>query len=84
MLLTLCVIILSVINDFQHNDTRYCYAECSLCCVIYAECHKLAHYAENHYAEYRKLAHYAECHYTECHHAECRFMLNVVAPFYNI
>ncbi len=31
----------------------------------YAECHLC-------YAECRKLAHYAECHYGECHYAECR------------
>ncbi len=31
--------------------------------VIYAQCHKLAHYKE---------FLYAECHYTECHYALCR------------
>jgi hypothetical protein len=30
--------------------------------VVYAECHKLALYAECHYAEF----HYAKCHYTDC------------------
>jgi hypothetical protein len=42
--------------------------------VIYAECHKYAHYAECHYAEccYAE-CHYAECHYAECHYAECRY-----------
>jgi hypothetical protein len=37
-------------------------------CVIYAECPKLALYAECRYVEFR----YAECHYAECHYAECR------------
>jgi hypothetical protein len=31
--------------------------------IVYAECHKLALYAE---------CHYAECRYAECHYAECR------------
>jgi hypothetical protein len=33
--------------------------------VVYADCHKLALYAECHYAEYRK----AMCHYAKCHGA---------------
>jgi len=37
--------------------------------VHYAECHKLANYAECHCAE----CHYAECHYAECHYADCRY-----------
>jgi len=36
--------------------------------VIYAECGKLAYYAEYCYAEFI----YAECHYAECHYAQCR------------
>jgi hypothetical protein len=41
--------------------------------VIYAECRKLAHYAECLYAECRyPECRYAECHYAECHYAECR------------
>jgi hypothetical protein len=41
--------------------------------VIYAECHKYAHYAQCHYAECRYAeCHYAECRYAECHYAECR------------
>ena len=36
--------------------------------VIYAECGKLAYYAEYCYAEFSC----AECHYAECRYAECR------------
>ena len=36
--------------------------------VVYAECHKQAHYVEFCYAECRC----AECRYAECRHAECR------------
>jgi hypothetical protein len=36
--------------------------------VNYAECRKLANYAEYCYAEFS----YAECHYAECHYAQCR------------
>ncbi len=33
-----------------------CYAKCRLCCTIFSDCHKLAHYTE--------------CHYTKCRYAE--------------
>jgi hypothetical protein len=50
------------------------YAKCQLCLVSfmlsfineivnYAECRKLAHYAE---------CRYVQCRYAECHYAECR------------
>jgi hypothetical protein len=48
------------------------YADCRKL-ALYAECHYAecpyaeCHYVECHYAE----RHYAECHYTECHYAEC-------------
>jgi hypothetical protein len=40
----------------------------------YAECHKLALYAECLYAE----CCYAECRYAECRHAECRGTLFII------
>jgi hypothetical protein len=39
-----------------------CYAVSFMLTVAYAECHKLALYAECHCAEFR----YAECRYSEC------------------
>ncbi len=40
-----------------------CYAVSFVLPVVYAECHKLVHYAE---------CHYAECHYGECYYTQCR------------
>jgi hypothetical protein len=45
-------------------DSECCYAGCIfMLSGIYAECRKLALYAE---------CHYAECCYVECRYAECR------------
>jgi hypothetical protein len=45
-------------------DSECCYAGCTfMLSGIYAECRKLALYAE---------CHYAECRFAECRYAECR------------
>ncbi len=52
-------------HDTQHNDTYHNGRVSIMQSVMYAECRKLALYAECNYAE----CHYAECHYAECHYA---------------
>jgi len=53
-------------KDIQHNDALQ--GEVSFMpCVVHAECHELALYAESYYAE----CHYAECRYDECRGANC-------------
>jgi hypothetical protein len=45
--------------------------------VMYAECRKLALYAECNYAE----CHYAEGHYAECHYVEFQlFRVSYISP----
>ncbi len=46
------------LNITQHNINTV---------SVFAECRKLAHYAECRYTECR----YTECRYTECHYTEC-------------
>jgi hypothetical protein len=53
-------------KDIQHNDTLQGEVP-FMPCVVYAEFHELALYAESCYAE----CHYAECRYDECRGANC-------------